>query len=365
MSERLRLVVLLFVLGWPVTARADEMPWVAVSRDKKGFVFDPSGRPFVPWGFNYDHDDKGRLIEDYWEKEWATVEAHFGQMKKLGANVVRVHLQLGKFMDGPERANEKALDRLAKLLRLAEKQRLYLDLTGLGCYHKQDVPAWYDKLSEKDRWDVQARFWQAVAGRGAASSAVFCYDLMNEPVVPGGQRKDGAWLGPAFAGKYFVQFITLDQKDRPRPAIARQWVKHLTAAVREKDKRHLITVGLVDWSLDRPGLTSGFVPARVSDDLDFVSVHLYPRTGKVKEALGTLAGFAVGKPVLIEETFPLACSPKELEEFIEESKKHAAGWLGFYWGKTPDELRRSKTIADALTLGWLELFQRKAKDVAP
>jgi hypothetical protein len=44
---------------------------------------------FVPWGFNYDHDEKGRLIEDYWEKEWQKVEADFAQMKKLGANVVR------------------------------------------------------------------------------------------------------------------------------------------------------------------------------------------------------------------------------------------------------------------------------------
>jgi hypothetical protein len=182
---------------------------------------------------------------------------------------------------------------------------------------------------------------------------------MNEPVVPGGKGKD--WLGPPFAGKHFVQFITLDQKDRPRPDIARQWIKHLVAAIWEKDKRHLITVGLVDWSLDRPGLTSGFVPEKVAIDLDFVSVHLYPEKGKVKEALKTLAGFAVGKPVLIEETFPLRCSLEELGQFIEGSRKHAAGWLGFYWGKPPEELRRSNTISDALTLGWLELFQRKAR----
>jgi hypothetical protein len=72
-------------------------------------VFEKSGKPFVPWGFNYDHDEKGRLIEDYWEDEWPTVEAHFGQMKKLGANVVRVHLQLGKFIDGPDKPNEKRI----------------------------------------------------------------------------------------------------------------------------------------------------------------------------------------------------------------------------------------------------------------
>src|SRR6266542_3064367 len=178
-------LVVAFLLGLPAQAKADEMSWVAVSKDKKGFALAPSGRPFVPWGFNYDHDDKGRLIEDYWEDEWATVEAHFGQMKKLGANVVRVHLQLGKFMDGQEKPNGKTLDRLGKLLELAERLRLYLDLTGLGCYHKKDVPAWYDKLTEKERWDVQAHFWQAVAGRCADNPAVFCYDLMNEPVVPG------------------------------------------------------------------------------------------------------------------------------------------------------------------------------------
>jgi hypothetical protein len=342
-------------------AKPDEMPLVRVSKDKKAFVLDQSGRPFIPWGFNYDHDAKGRLIEDYWEDEWPAVEAHFAQMKKLGANVVRVHLQLAKFMETAQKPSDKALDRLGKLLVLAERERLYLDLTGLGCYHKKDVPAWYDSLAEKERWDVQARFWQAVACRCAESPAVFCHDLMNEPVVPGGKRTDGDWLGPPFGDKHFVQFITLDQAGRPRPEIARQWVHHLAAAIREKDKRHLITVGLVDWSLDRPGLTSGFVPNKVTGDLDFVSLHVYPKKGQVEQALKTLAGFAVGKPVLIEETFPLACSVKELGDFIDGSKEHAAGWIGFYWGKTPDELRRSNTIADALTLGWLALFEKKAK----
>lgn len=361
-SSFLAAVVCAMALAMDSTLDAGEMPWIVVSKDKTGFVLESSGKPFVQWGFNYDHDDSGRLLEDYWESEWPTVESHFSQMKRLGANVVRIHLQLGKFMVGPDEPNQKALDQLAMLLGLAEKERLYLDLTGLGCYHKKDIPAWYDSLGEKERWEVQARFWQAVAATCAESPAVFCYDLMNEPVVPGGKRMDGEWLGPAFAGKHFVQFITLDQKNRPRPDIAHKWVKHLTTAIREKDKRHLLTVGLVDWSLDRPGLTSGFVPEKIADDLDFLCVHLYPEQGRLDEAIQTLAGFSIGKPVVIEETFPLKCSMDEFAQFLQRSEKHACGWIGFYWGKPPEELRRSNEIKDALLLGWLDFFVNKAKD---
>jgi hypothetical protein len=342
-------------------ARAAEMESVRVAADKRSFAFKPSGKPFVPWGFNYDHDEKGRLLEDYWDAEWPKVEEDFAEMRQLGANVVRVHLQFGKFMKGPQEPNEASLRQLARLVALAEKERLYLDVTGLGCYHKQDVPAWYDSLDEPQRWAAQARFWEAVAARCAKSPAIFCYDLMNEPVSPAGDRKAGDWLGPPFAGSHFVQMISLRQGDRPRPEIAGRWIKQLASAIHKHDRRHLITVGLVDWSLDRPGLTSGFVPKEIAGEIDFLCVHLYPQKGKVPEALETLKGFAVGKPVVIEETFPLSCTQDEFEQFIAQSRKTAAGWIGFYWGKTPDELRRANTIADAMMLNWLEYFQRQVK----
>jgi arabinogalactan endo-1,4-beta-galactosidase len=237
----------------------------------------------------------------------------------------------------------------------------------LACYRKRDVPPWYDRLGEQQRWDVQARFWEAVAGRCAKSPAIFCYDLMNEPVVPGGTRKPGDWLGPPFLGMesgYFVQFITLEQENRLRPEIARQWCHKLVAAIRKHDQRHLVTVGLVPWSLDRPGLTSGFVPKEIAPELDFIAVHLYPEKGKVKEAIETLSSFGVGRPVVIEEMFPLNCPLPEFEQFLDESKRVASGWMGFYWGKTPEQYRKSGTAQDAIVLGWLELFQRHAPSVA-
>lgn len=343
-------------------SQPDSLPWIAVSPNKKGFVQQLSGKPFAPWGVNYDHDDSGRLIEDYWDKEWSTIEGDFAEMRQLGANVIRIHLQVGKFMAGPDKPNEHALGQLKKLVALAEKTGLYLDLTGLACYHKKDVPAWYDALDEEGRWAAQAAFWTAIASVCADSPAIFCYDLMNEPVVPGGKRKPADWLGPAFGDKHFVQVISLDQKNRPRPDIARLWINHLVTAIRKVDQRHLITVGQVDWSLDRPGLTSGFVPQKVTEKLDFLCVHLYPKSGKTEEDLQTLRAFATGlpvpKPVVVEETFPLQCSPGELEQFIRKADGDAAGWISFYWGKPPEELRRGKTIVDKLLLQWLEIFAR-------
>jgi len=184
---------------------------------------------------------------------------------------------------------------------------------------------------------------------------------MNEPVVPGGRTPRTDWLGPPFAGKFhFVQFITLATGERARPEVAARWVERLVRAIRKHDSEHLITVGLVPWSLDRPGLTSGFVPDAIAPELDFISVHLYPERGKLDAAFETLRGFAVGKPVLIEGTFLLKCSAAEFDEFLEGSREHAGGWIGFYWGKTPAELRASGTIGDHLMLRWLERFEKGA-----
>jgi len=342
-------------------AAAEKLQWVRVADDQRSFVLEPSGKPFIPWGVNYDHQDgTGRLIEDYWIDEWATVEEDFREMRDLGANVVRVHLQFGKFMDAPDRPNQRSLEQLGKLVTLAEQTGLYLDLTGLGCYHKKDVPGWYDQLDETQRWQAQAAFWEAIAARCADSPAIFCYDLMNEPVVPGDGKRDD-WLGPAFGDKHFVQFITLSAAGRPRHEVAQQWVRHLVAAIRKHDRRHLITVGLVPWSLNRPGLTSGFDPEKIAADLDFIAVHIYPKSGKVDEAMETLRGFAApGKPVVIEEIFPLECNAAELSTFIDQSRAHAAGWIGFYWGRQPQEYLAEGTLRGALMLSWLTLFQEKA-----
>ncbi len=83
---------------------AADLEWVRVSEDAKGFVLAESRRPFIPWGFNYDHEGDGELLEDYWDDKWPTVESAFREMKELGANVVRIHLQFGSVHGESDRA---------------------------------------------------------------------------------------------------------------------------------------------------------------------------------------------------------------------------------------------------------------------
>jgi hypothetical protein len=337
---------------------------IAIGKDGKHFVFSGTEEQFKPWGLNYDHDRSNRLLEDYWEKEWETVEQDFQEMKALGANCVRVHLQVGKFMNSEEETNRDSLERFARLLKLAELTGLYLDVTGLGCYEKKNVPKWYNDLSESKRWAVQARFWEAIAAICSKSPAIFCYDLMNEPIVTE-DKKEKDWTPGEFAGKNFVQRLTLDFAGRTEREIAKAWVDQMAGAIRKHDRQHLLTVGAIPWAMTWPTAKPLFYSKEVSEKLDFVSVHFYPKSGEVDKALTALAVYDIGKPMVVEEMFPLSCSVKELNEFIEGSKKMASGWMGFYWGKTIEEYRAGKRdIGEGLTLGWLEYFTAKAPEIA-
>ena len=338
---------------------SQSQPRISVSPDKRGFVFLDTGTAFHPWGMNYGNN--GRLIEDFWDGEWQTVVNDFAELKALGANVVRVHLQFGRFMDATNAANPIALAQLRRLLRLAERSELYLDVTGLVCYRKADVPSWYDALDERARWRAQAFFWRTIAGECASSPAVFCYDLINEPLAPGGKRKAGDWYsGKPFGSYDFLQFIALDPAGRKREEIAVAWIETMTRAVREKDPGRLITVGLLPW-VKGWGHLDGFLPEQVAPHLDFMSVHIYPDSKKLEEAPESLRRVSVGKPVVIEETFPLSCSTAELEKFLRHSRDQACGWMGHYDGAPLEELDRLThedkiTIAQAIYRDWLKLF---------
>lgn len=345
-------------------SQSADLERIRPSRDGTYFAQVPSGAKFIAWGVNYDHDESGRLLEDYWDREWPTVVEDFAEMKGLGANVVRIHLQTGKFMEGPDHPNQDAIRKLANLVRLAEDTGLYLDITGLGCYHKADVPKWYDNLTEEQRWNVQALFWEEIAKTCKDSPAIFCYDLMNEPILPGAAKVETEWLAGEFGGKHFVQRIALDLAGRSRGQVAKAWVDRLSTAIRQHDTRHMVTVGVIPWVHTFPKAKPLFYSKEVSAGLDFVSVHFYPKKGEVEKALTALKAYEIGKPLVVEEMFPLSCSAEELEAFIDSSRSITDGWISFYWGKTIAEYGEEKsTIASAIKKNWLERFKQKGQEL--
>jgi hypothetical protein len=344
------------------------MERIVVAPDGKGFETAQSRRVFVPWGANYGN--AGRLMEDFWDQDWDTVTGDFRKLNEMGANVVRVHLQFGKFMTAQDQANPKALKQLGRLLKLAEENSLHLDLTGLGCYRPSDTPAWYDALAEQARWAAQANFWSAVAETCKDSPAVFCYDLINEPILPSTKREAGQWRSGNLFGEFdFIQYLALDPAGRKWEDIARAWLERMTGAIRKHNRSALITVGLLPVPPEWKDF-SGLLREAVAPKLDFLCVHIYPESKKVEDAIGSLSIYSVGKPVVIEETFPLSCSAAELESFMRASKPYACGWIGHYDGFSLAELDALQkagklTLPQSVYQAWLQLFARLKPEFAP
>jgi hypothetical protein len=351
--------ILAVLLCLPVLGAAD---WITVDKSRPGFTSSASRTEFIPWGYNYFRDERFRLLEDYWNDDgpqgWAKVERDFREMKRLGANIVRLHLQFARFMDAPDRPNQQNLDRLNRVLDLAEQLGLYLDITGLGTYRLEDVPAWYRDTNEKEHWAMQAAFWEALARLCANRSIVFAYNLMNEPLATASKQPQGQWTHPtALDGQTYVEYINLDPGRRKAKDIARAWIRQLTAAIRRYDQRHMITVGLIWINNENPEVWSGFAPKEIAREVDFLAVHVYPDKAKVSVALDSLRRYRVGKPILVEETFPMKCSTSEWREFLETSRSLAHGWLGQYWSLSPKDIEGSTEIVHGMLRGQFDVLE--------
>src|SRR3954468_7650329 len=98
-----------FLTGCASSPSSKPLDRITLSPDHSSFITTTTQKPFHPWGLNYDRDFKMRLLEDYWQSEWPTIAADFAEIKRLGANVARLHLQFAKFMNSPTEPNRAAL----------------------------------------------------------------------------------------------------------------------------------------------------------------------------------------------------------------------------------------------------------------
>lgn len=338
---------MLLLLSLATGVIAAEMETVSVATDGKGFVLQPSGERYIPWGHNYASVD----ILERLAQEPVRVEREFGEMRAAGTTVARIHPELPRIFTAPDKADPAALDQLRQLLGIAERSGIHLMITGLACYKIKDRAAWYDALNEQERWQTQAFFWATIAQTCAPSPAVFAYDLVNEPGAAG-PPAEGWYLG-RMGDVEFCQRLSLSAGQRTGDDIFRDWTKRMVAAIRQHDPKHLITMGMLPF----PGAYHA-----ASEQLDFVSPHLYPKTGKVDDEIKLLQKFDWGKPIVIGETFPLSCGVDDEREFLLKSCEFAQGWMGHWPDESPAELAELKktgqaTIQNAIWLSWVNLFQ--------
>lgn len=308
-----------------------DMPHISASGNR---LVTENGATFRVWGFNWGG---GAMLEDLWHTDWNGLKDDFKEMRGYGANTVRLPLQYRAFMTDVNTPNNTSLLKLRQLVKVAEDNNLYLIVCGLNAFVKEAQPAWYNNLSDADRWKTQAVFWEAVAGAIGDSPAILSYDLMNEPVV--GVDPANGWLpGAGFGGFFFVQNIALNPEKRPIEQVIREWIQTMTTAIRKKDQRHLITTGFLSF-----GLFALFAP-----DLGMMSTHLYPKSGA--EHIDSLAiqKFKSDKPLIISEIFPMHFTDAELQQFIIKQNQNVSGWVWHYNGKTLEELQSSGTLPDAV-----------------
>jgi len=369
------------------------LPKVRVASDGRSFV-SQRGRPFHPWGVNYFRPGTGWAPQIWKQFDETATREDFRRMTNLGVNCVRVFLTFGSFYQKPGELESNGLQKFDRFLALAEEAGLYVHPTGPD--HWEGLPDWArrDRYADEDFLQALEQFWRLFAARYRGRTALFAYDLLNEPEVPWDtpalRAKWNQWLKerypraeararawgqtnqPVEAGLLPPPDPKASQRGREfldyqlfREQVADDWTRRQVAAIKAGDPDALVTVGLIQWSVPclLPGLQhySAFRPSRQAPLLDFMEVHFYPLAKGFYEYTSPEAEMenlaylesvlrevaAPGKPVVVAEfgwygggkpTINQGRHPYATEEqqaqwcrrLVETTRGLAVGWLN--WG---------------------------------
>jgi hypothetical protein len=305
------------------------------------------GVPFKAIGFNYTYGASHPNIMYFnrpTQRRLLRVRRDFRKAAAVGVNTMRIYLELPTFMLSPTRSRRSAFLALRRVIKEAEREGLYLDITGNLVWHPGRDSAWYDGLSEEERWFVQARFWRQVARVAAPSPAVLIYELTSEPITCDPPK----WYGGLLGDHFFAQCMV--RRDFPSETFprARRWTSIMRRTIRHEDKRHLVSIGMLPLPDDPFGYEN------LSSLLDVLVVHEYPESGRAGASIDVLRRVArQGRPVLLGEVFSL--DPETYERFLRGAEPVLDGSLSFFDGRLPDDVHET-TYADIFYRQNLTIF---------
>ena len=403
------------------------LPKVRLARDSRLFET-ADGKPFVPFGVNYYRPGTGWAPQVWKQFDADATRRDFARMKELGVNCVRVFLTFGSFYQEPGRLSPEGLAKFDQFLALAEAAGIYVHPTGPD--HWEGLPEWArgDRLADENILRALESFWKLLAARYRDRTAIFAYDLLNEPAVqwdtPVLREQWNRWLERKYRSPEKVaaawsstnrtfQFGSLPApppKDAPgsrelldyqrfREDVADAWTRRQVAAIKSVDAQALVTVGLIQWSvpaaLAHPGHYSAFRPDRQAQFLDFMEVHFYPLDHgayEYRDAESEARNLAYlecvvrevaqpGKPLVVAEfgwygggkpTFDQGRHPAASEDqqaqwcrrSIETTQGLATGWLNWGFYDQPEATDCSQLTGLLTSDGKLKAWGREFQKLA-
>jgi hypothetical protein len=284
------------------------LPRIRVAPDGRTFETEDR-KPFVPLGVTYYRPGTGWAPQVWKKWDLEASRQDFVRMKEAGVNCVRVFLSYGSFYSQPGVLAPEGLQKFDQFLELAEAAGIYVHPTGPD--HWEGTPDWAkgDRYADEALLQARADFWRLFAARYRGRTAIFAYDLLNEPEVgwdsPALRTRWNRWLQEQYgspektAGAWGVaaesfswnQVLPPEAKDSTtsrrlldyqhfREGIADEWTRRQVRAIRTVDPEALVTVGYIQWSVPAllPGIAhyAAFRPERQAPMLDFLEIHFYP-----------------------------------------------------------------------------------------
>lgn len=416
MMNRLLAIILLFL---SLKAYSENLTKISVAKGKTYFIKAQTNELFFPYGVNFDHNRDYILLEDFWtDKEY--INTVFKDIKQMGFNIVRIHLQQFKLQISKEIIDNQVLNKITEVVDIAKKYNLYIDLTGLGRYNGK-IPDWYKDLTDNERNEVDRSYWETLAIHLKNNSSIFCFNIQNEPTINSSDNQ--GYVGPPFKDGYhyinrlyqniaeewnkylkekyntkqkfkvswvkykyknFKDFsitkISTPEADASKSELkefrifkdnmAVLWLKQIYRTIKKADNSRLVTIGLSNLNFKLSKQYASFSPEIVYPYVDFISIHTFPREISkfpYKDNSGSITKMVkaayIGKPLVIEEFYPLVPLNKLYPNFIFPINKYVSGWISYYWGTPIEALKGSSEISDNITGTWLEYFSKNKNKI--
>lgn len=254
-----------------------------------GEYFVREGKRFLPVGAHWVPAKAAMQWPVQWDPK--DIEADFAKMHELGYTMVRFDLMWAWFEPRPGDYNPEAFKQLDYLISLGHKYEIYLHpslfIGGEVGEAYWDV-AWRhgrNPQSDPEMLRLETNHAAEFGRRYANESAILGWDLTDEPPF---------WI---------VASQTTD-------AMAINWTRLITGALRRYDTSHPIVAGTSQEDLDH----GPFRPDNIAGEVDFFSVHpftiynatLYPdsmvsQRGTYGAAFQIALSSGAGRPAMIHE----------------------------------------------------------------